>query len=48
MIKPVMPVSLSPTLMEQLAIRLGPQAGKPLVISHERGEAEQTYRYANC
>jgi hypothetical protein len=29
-------ISLSPTLMEHLAIRLSPQAGKSLVISSKR------------
>jgi len=32
------PATLSPTLMEPLAIRLSPQAGKSLVISHDAGE----------
>jgi hypothetical protein len=46
MMKCGMPISLSPTLMGLLAIRLSPQAGKSLVISRNR-EREQTYRYAN-
>ncbi len=46
MMKSIMPVFLSPTLMGLLAIRLSPQAGKSLVISRER-EREQAYRYAN-
>jgi hypothetical protein len=37
--------SLSPALMEPLAIRLSQQAGKSLVISRERAR-EQTNRYA--
>ena len=41
-----MPASLSPSLMEQLAIRLSPQAGKSLVISRKRARGA-TYRYAN-
>jgi len=36
-----MPVSLSPTLMEPLAIRLSPQADKSLVISRNAGEGDK-------